>query len=277
MPTVASTTTANHIHYNAYGYTKMLIQGPCSSGFNGAYFDIHTHGYHLGQGYRMYSPALTRFTSPDYLSPFGRGGINTYAYCNGDPVNRIDPHGTSGRFLKGTARRTSPEPPMPDMNLARISAQEPGRMIADNRKMKENIISNLMNFPAHKPVLLDDVAKYLSPGDLARATSHLNPYHPLSRWTKRLSDVAYVEHHSNVLSGKLSYRNDGRLDHLAIVRLELLEGYILAANRPYTLANSELYAPSPEITLQKSIKRAHEIRRELQFLPKLDDLGSWLL
>lgn len=60
MQTVASTTTASHIHYNAYGYTKMLIQGPYSSGFNGEYFNIHTHGYHLGQGYRVYSPALTR-------------------------------------------------------------------------------------------------------------------------------------------------------------------------------------------------------------------------
>ena len=36
-----------------------------------------------------------RFNSPDTLSPFGKGGINAYAYCAGDPVNRSDP---SGRF-----------------------------------------------------------------------------------------------------------------------------------------------------------------------------------
>lgn len=49
----------------------------------------------------MYSPALTKFTSPDALNPFGGEGINTYACCNGDPGNRIDPNGTSGR-MRGT-------------------------------------------------------------------------------------------------------------------------------------------------------------------------------
>lgn len=50
----------------------------------------------LGNGHRVYSPALMRFQSPDRLSPFGRGGVNAYAYCGGDPINRIDP---SGRFF----------------------------------------------------------------------------------------------------------------------------------------------------------------------------------
>lgn len=274
MPTVASTTTANHIHYNAYGYTKMLIQGPCSSGFNGAYFDIHTHGYHLGQGYRMYSPALTRFTSPDYLSPFGRGGINTYAYCNGDPVNRSDPHGTDGIFTRGLkwiAKATSRKPPKVDMNLARKNAQEAGiiyerALIAYDRKIKENVISNLMSVSAHEPDLLDHVAKSLSPGDLKGATRHLGRHHSLSRWTQRVSDRAYVEHHSNVLKGNLSYRTDGRLDRMAIGRLEGLEEDILKANRPYTLADSQPYA-SPGIQLELSIERANQLRRELRGLP----------
>lgn len=34
-----------------------------------------------------------RFNSPDSLSPFGRGGLNPYAYCLGDPVNFSDPTG----------------------------------------------------------------------------------------------------------------------------------------------------------------------------------------
>ncbi|ORC43846.1 hypothetical protein BZK31_28960, partial [Pseudomonas floridensis] len=33
------------------------------------------------------------FNSPDSLSPFGKGGLNAYAYCLGDPVNRKDPTG----------------------------------------------------------------------------------------------------------------------------------------------------------------------------------------
>ncbi|MEE4636302.1 RHS repeat-associated core domain-containing protein [Pseudomonas alliivorans] len=36
-----------------------------------------------------------RFNQPDNLSPFGRGGLNAYAYCLGDPVNRGDPSGHS--------------------------------------------------------------------------------------------------------------------------------------------------------------------------------------
>ncbi|KPY35049.1 Uncharacterized protein ALO52_00166 [Pseudomonas syringae pv. primulae] len=34
-----------------------------------------------------------RFNGTDDLSPFGKGGLNAYAYCAGDPVNRSDPSG----------------------------------------------------------------------------------------------------------------------------------------------------------------------------------------
>ncbi|MGV2814524.1 RHS repeat-associated core domain-containing protein [Enterobacter cancerogenus] len=61
--------------------------------FNGERADPVTGNYLLGNGYRAYSPKLMRFTCPDSLSPFGAGGINPYAYCTGDPVNRTDPSG----------------------------------------------------------------------------------------------------------------------------------------------------------------------------------------
>jgi len=48
---------------------------------------------------------LMRFNSPDKLSPFGEGGLNTYSYCQGDPVNRVDPSGGAGSFVNSGSRR----------------------------------------------------------------------------------------------------------------------------------------------------------------------------
>jgi len=79
--------------YTCYGHSPSG-PGPLPA-FASERHDQVTACYHLGNGYRLYSPSLMRFLNPDRLSPFGRGGINKYAYCAGDPINRIDP---SGRF-----------------------------------------------------------------------------------------------------------------------------------------------------------------------------------
>ncbi|HDS1777772.1 TPA: RHS repeat-associated core domain-containing protein [Pseudomonas putida] len=62
-------------------------------GFTGAPRDIWTGCYLLGNGKRTYNPNLMRFLSPDSLSPFSKGGINAYAYCSADPINRLDHSG----------------------------------------------------------------------------------------------------------------------------------------------------------------------------------------
>ncbi len=67
-------------------------------GFNGQRRDSVTGHYLLGNGYRAFNPMLMRFNSPDSLSPFGKGGVNSYAYCAGDPVNRVDPTGHISPF-----------------------------------------------------------------------------------------------------------------------------------------------------------------------------------
>ncbi|MUN35676.1 RHS repeat-associated core domain-containing protein [Actinomadura litoris] len=81
--------------YTAYGYTPQPSGGPGASllGYDGQRTDPVLGWLHLGNGYRPYDPSLMRFTVPDSLSPFGPGGINPYAYCLGDPVNRVDPSG----------------------------------------------------------------------------------------------------------------------------------------------------------------------------------------
>ena len=79
--------------YGPYGYPCAQHAQQSLLGFNGELPDPVTGHYLLGNGYRAYNPVLMRFNSPDRLSPFGAGGINTYAYCKGDPVNRVDPSG----------------------------------------------------------------------------------------------------------------------------------------------------------------------------------------
>lgn len=88
--------SGNHAQaYSAYGHPRLQSGQQSLLGFNGEACDPLTGHYLLGNGHRGYNPVLMRFNSPDALSPFGKGGINAYAYCAGDPVNRSDP---SGRF-----------------------------------------------------------------------------------------------------------------------------------------------------------------------------------
>ncbi|MDR2318572.1 MAG: RHS repeat-associated core domain-containing protein [Pseudomonas sp.] len=79
--------------YTPYGNLSVSSAGSPSLAFNGEYKEWFTQHYLLGNGHRAYSTALRRFISPDRLSPFGKGGVNSYVYCQGDPVNFSDPSG----------------------------------------------------------------------------------------------------------------------------------------------------------------------------------------
>lgn len=74
-------------------------------GFNGERRDAVTGHYLLGNGYRGFNPVLMRFNSPDSFSPFGKGGLNAYAYCLSDPVNASDPTGHGLKALLRIATR----------------------------------------------------------------------------------------------------------------------------------------------------------------------------
>ena len=82
--------------YTPYGSPSSLRPTSAGLGFNGQLKERPTGWYHLGNGHRVYNPVLMRFHSPDRLSPFGKGGINAYAYCKADPINFTDP---SGMFI----------------------------------------------------------------------------------------------------------------------------------------------------------------------------------
>ena len=100
--------------YSPYGQRKTYSGLNTLLGFNGERPDPTSGHYLLGNGYRAYNPVLMRFNSPDSLSPFEGGGINAYAYCSGDPLNREDSTGhvwlsTFKRMveLNGAARATA--------------------------------------------------------------------------------------------------------------------------------------------------------------------------
>ncbi|MBV7481053.1 RHS repeat-associated core domain-containing protein [Pseudomonas sp. PDM31] len=87
------TAQSHPVAYAAYGHHPAEKGLRSLLAFNGERPDPVTGHYPLGQGYRQYNPLLKRFNSPDSWSPFGEGGLNAYAYCKGNPVNRSDPTG----------------------------------------------------------------------------------------------------------------------------------------------------------------------------------------
>lgn len=82
--------------YTPYGLQSGPRQAETHPGFNGQLKEPSNGWYHLGNGHRVFNPRLMRFHSPDQLSPFGKGGLNPYAYCKGDPLNYQDPTGKWG-------------------------------------------------------------------------------------------------------------------------------------------------------------------------------------
>jgi RHS repeat-associated protein len=82
--------------YSPYGHHRAESGLSRVLGFNGERPDFLTGHYLLGNGYRAFNPVLMRFNSPDSWSPFGKGGMNAYVYCAGNPIGRTDP---TGHFL----------------------------------------------------------------------------------------------------------------------------------------------------------------------------------
>lgn len=62
--------------FTPIGYRR---SGKVSAAWNGQVAESLSEHYLLGNGHRAYHPVLGRFSRPDALSPFGQGGLNTYA------------------------------------------------------------------------------------------------------------------------------------------------------------------------------------------------------
>jgi RHS repeat-associated protein len=116
--------------YAPYGHRLLEGSLPGLPGFNGEKPEPVTGHYLLGNGYRAFNPVLMRFNSPDSLSPFGEGGVNAYAYCLGDPVNREDRTGHIPQFLKPMLRslhliKKSKAPPVLKLMYSTFQDGEP--------------------------------------------------------------------------------------------------------------------------------------------------------
>jgi RHS repeat-associated protein len=131
----------NPLAYTPYGH-RPAVNGLLSLlGFNGEQPDPLTGHYHLGNGYRQFNPVLMRFNSPDSWSPFGKGGLNAYVYCLGDPINRIELSGHSSlwiRFWKGFKNRIGVRTPS-KFDSAKLA-----------KKQAENVSAPLSNQPSAK-------------------------------------------------------------------------------------------------------------------------------
>jgi len=113
--------------YTAYGHHFRGNDQASALGFNGEPPEPLTGHYALGHGYRVFMPVQMRFNRPDTLSPFDAGGLNAYAYCIADPVNRSDPSGhisfrnavgrviAERRLAKRRAAQMFVPPPMPNL------------------------------------------------------------------------------------------------------------------------------------------------------------------
>lgn len=189
--------------YSVYGHRSPESGLASLLGFNGERRDSVTGHYLLGNGYRAFNAVLMRFNGPDSLSPFGAGGVNAYAYCAGDPANRVDPQGRSfvpahlqrfanriGRGLQNgvdalrklrpsaqaTARRTR----INDERLASISEVEkiknhitespPFSKTKDHIKAKKDAINNFIGPRDLENGPTDDFAKLLEDEALANVT-----------------------------------------------------------------------------------------------------------
>jgi RHS repeat-associated protein len=93
LHTLKKATQPQPIAYSPYGHRPAFNGLLSLLGFNGERPDPVTGHYLLGNGYRAFNPVLMRFNSPDSLSPFGKGGLNPYTYCLGDPINLYDQNG----------------------------------------------------------------------------------------------------------------------------------------------------------------------------------------
>jgi len=194
--------------YAAYGGSISTKNSRLSLGFNGERLNFLMDSYQLGNGRRTFNPWIMRFISPDTLSPFGVGGLNAYAYCEGDPVNYRDPTGS----MKKTVNH-------PSAGVAKLQELKQARWRArfkQANKDQESAVYFLVDAYKQEAPIADRIFKYMQDGgEGGREFLNATSANPHLKWlTERISaDVAlgYVRsiQSQSVMSG--NYLLDPRL------------------------------------------------------------------
>jgi RHS repeat-associated protein len=145
-------------NYAPYGWRTVTQHSTLA--FNGELFDDRLGGYSLGNGRRLYNPRLMRFCIPDSLSPFHIGGINSYAYCQGDPINFTDPSGHapsiptthSNRKVPSLLQQTSVRVSL--MKINKLSEPLRGNAIKARNELHKLMTDDLKRiFKGEKPLI----------------------------------------------------------------------------------------------------------------------------
>lgn len=161
------------LRYTAYGHRSGGSGLSSLLGFNGERPDPITGHYLLGNGYRAFNPVLMRFNSPDSWSPFGRGGLNPYMYCSGDPVNFGDRTGHMRlSAITGFFRKLWPKASKPATATPVRQTLGSGNFKNPLANVKTNNVSSSIN---HLPK--SEVDQYASIG-ASSSNSSISSSHP---------------------------------------------------------------------------------------------------
>jgi RHS repeat-associated protein len=259
----------NSRSYTVYGDKPSVAPEVCKTGFVGELLDALGGHYLLGNGVRAYAQTLMRFRSPDALSPFGAGGINTYAYCSGDPVNFADRTGrTRNRVpsLTGMTRAATSSGYAPKLNYPR------DQLIAAE-KLYENIyggpITTINKMEIFKTEFIrttlkttENFSKYWSSSesnnDLSNALSFNNALH-------LLSDLISAAPEGNFYIKASSQKGGDLFGIKALGMYKTEEQLVFNLLRPYVSLLATLHDPSTPSW------RAYKIR---EFLSSREDIQA---
>jgi RHS repeat-associated protein len=249
-------TQPNPLAYTPYGHRPAENGLLSLLGFNGERPDPVTGHYHLGNGYRQFNPVLMRFNSPDSWSPFGEGGLNAYAYCEGSPSNLIDPTGHFGfksllSYFWGPASSASSIDPLKE--ITRGAKVMSGRTTLVHplenstaatiqlNDYKDNVISQLSSaINTHSSKVYDDKVR-------PKLFSGIVPF-PENAIALRNRAIHLVDNHSITRNAVLSSRRVDQIDFLQkviVFHRNLMEARKITKRLPYLYKLEHLYLPQP--------------------------------